>query len=166
MHALEFFHHGVFKLGESVTQWSVQKTCGASCYNFFSAFKSYYYVSKSNMIYWLVNFNCVSRARQVVKKIPRVLRKEKVLRIHWNQTSNDLDMKASGFALLKVVGYIQRMNTLGARGFFLVGGDRIERRSGEGESLADKHYSLWSSSPLASEKTSGIQGRSESIRLH
>ena len=25
-------------------------------------------------------------------------------------------------------------NTLGARGFFLVGGDRIERRSGEGES--------------------------------
>ena len=36
--------------------------------------------------------------------------------------------------------------TLGARGFFLVGGDRIERQSREGESRsgekADKHYSL------------------------
>ena len=41
------------------------------------------------------------------KKISRVLRKEKVLRIHWNQTSNDLVMKASGFALLKVVRLYQ-----------------------------------------------------------
>ena len=35
---------------------------------FFSSFKSCCYFSKSNMIYLLVNFNCVSRARQVVKK--------------------------------------------------------------------------------------------------
>ena len=35
---------------------------------FFSSFKSCCYFSKSSMIYLLVNFNCVSRARQVVKK--------------------------------------------------------------------------------------------------
>ena len=35
---------------------------------FFSSFKRCCYFSKSNMIYLLVNFNCVSRARQVVKK--------------------------------------------------------------------------------------------------
>ena len=49
--------------------------------------------------------------------------------------------------------------TLGARGFFLVGGDRIERQSHEGKSRSgDKHYALWCSSPLVREKTSGIQG--------
>ena len=42
-----------------------------------------------------------------------------------------------------------RLFTLGARGFFLVGGDRIERRSREGESR--------SSTTRFDAKTSGIQ---------
>ena len=59
--------------------------------------------------------------------------------------------------------------TLGARGFFLVRGDRIERWSREGESRSgekkERGLSPTSttrsderSSPLASEKTSGVQG--------
>ena len=34
-------------------------------------------------------------------------------------------------------------NTLGARGFFLAGGDRIERRSREGESRSGEKKNVW-----------------------
>lgn len=52
--------------------------------------------------------------------------------------------------------YLNR-STLGARGFFLARGNRIERRR-RVKKRRDQHHSLLRSLPLANEKTSGIQG--------
>ena len=64
---------------------------------------------------------------------------------------------------------ITTVTTLGDRGFFLVGGDRVKPRRRVAKRREKKNLSptsttrsdaeLWRSSPLASEKTSGIQSR-------
>lgn len=47
------------------------------------------------------------------------------------------------------------VTTLGARGFLLIEVTELSTA----KASRDQHYSLWHSSPLASKKTSGIQGK-------